>query len=113
MIILKTNRINSFELNLLDKISKRCYKENEISTDFFKTRLDGCCLLTSRIVAEVVFVRAISKNTYLLKGERLCTLKYLGSMYNVLMEANGYVQKTYITENQIIDYSHPMFLFKG
>lgn len=108
----KNSKADSFTLNLLDRIGQRQCRENEITTDFFKTRLEDYYLLKSIIVAEVVFVKDVSENYWLLKGEVLCSLKYLGCNYNILMEENGYIQKKYIVENQIIDYSHPLFLFK-
>lgn len=108
----KSRKTNLFELNILKKIIKRRCKENEIATDFFETKLEYHYLLKSRVVAEVVFVRNISEERLIFKDEILCTLKYLGCTYNILMEEDGYIKKKYIVGNQIIDYSHPLFLLK-
>ncbi|SBO17142.1 hypothetical protein [Carnobacterium divergens] len=108
----KSRKNDLFELNILKKSLKKRCKENEITTDFFETRLEYHYLLKSRIVAEVVFVKNVSENHCVFKGEVLCTLKYLSCTYNVVMEEDGYIKKIYIVENQVIDYSYPLFLFK-
>lgn len=110
---LMTNDNYFFKENYSEYVKERIAVENMRATHYIKTNIPRCYLLTSKLVANIIFTVDLCFPCFVEKGSLLCILSYLGQEYSILMEQDGYVMYSYINNIQIIDYTFPLFLIKA
>lgn len=54
----------------------------------------------------------ISENSLLKKYDTLGSINYLGVIYTLRMECDGYLKKVYMKNSMIIEYNSPLFLIE-
>lgn len=98
------------EENVVSDIMQRICIDNSIATMYKKMYLFNTYLFVSKLVGEVIFFENILEGCKIYSGSKICVIKFLGCMYEIVAEEDCIVKKLYVGSGQIIMYGSPLLL---
>lgn len=99
-----------FKENSIQIVKLSSFKENNVITHLFSTNLVDHVIIFSSVVAKIQDVTNKEENSFIKKGEIICSISYLGGEYDIKMEQDGFITKKYVVSDLVIDYHYPLFL---
>lgn len=89
-------------------------KENKIISKVYSTRLKNHYLIVSNLVGKIVHFpeQNINKRYFVEENSKLFIVSFLGNEYSYTLEFDIYLAAVYVKQNQIVDYSIPLFLIE-